>query len=92
MKTLLLLCLVLLLSGCSEPEHVSVTEFKREYAMVDHPQSMRSVQYLGMKDQKAYLKISTSPVAGNKWNEHVIWVGLNELDANFRRSLPVDAR
>jgi len=88
MKPLALIILVLLLSGCSGPERVSVAEFKKEYAAVGQPASMRHVEYLGVRDGRAYIKVSSMRLNGSKWKERVIFVELEELDEALRNSLP----
>lgn len=88
MKLLLLIALVLPSAGCSEAEHVSVADFKKEFAAVGQIQSVRHVEYLGQRDGKAYIKISSMRVIGSKWKERVIFVELSDLDDAFRASLP----
>ncbi|QOV87446.1 hypothetical protein [Humisphaera borealis] len=88
MKLLIPLLLALLLSGSSDPEHVTPSEFKKQYAEVGMPQSMHSVTYLGRREGRAYIKRSSMSAVSRKWSDHVIYVELTELDANFRDSLP----
>ena len=88
MKRLTPLLFALLLCGCSGPECVTPSEFKKQYAEVGMPQSMHSVTYLGRRDGRAYLKRSSMSTVSGKWSDHVIYVELAELDATFRDSLP----
>ena len=88
MKLLIPLLLALLLCGCSGPERVTPSEFKKQYAEVGMPQSMHSVTYLGRRDGRAYIKRSSMSTVSRKWSDHVIYVELTELDATFRDSLP----
>ena len=88
MKNLVSIALILLVDGCSSPDHVSVTDFKKEYAMVGQPQSMRNVSYLGVRDGRAILKVSSMPLVGSEWQDRTIYVRVSELDEAFVRSLP----
>src|SRR5689334_2414037 len=92
MKIFAPIVLALLLSGCSGPEHVSPAEFKRQYAWVGQAQTVREVTYLGQREGRAYLKVSSMSTVSRKWSEHIIYVELSELDAPFRDSLPKTAR
>ena len=87
MKHFAAIALVLVMTGCSEPERVSVAEFKREYEMVGMPQTMKDVEFLGVRDGRAFLKIRSMPLVGSKWKERVTYVELKELDAALRESL-----
>ena len=78
----------LFLAGCSTPMRISAADFKREYAMVGQPQTMRSVTYLGVREGRALLKIGSLPVLGGKWKERIVYVPVEELDPAFRRTLP----
>ena len=51
--------LLLALCGCSEPKHVSVEEFKKYYADVSQLNSMRSTDYLGVREGKAFIKVGS---------------------------------
>lgn len=88
MKIIAPIVLAFLLSGCSDPEHVSPAEFKRQYAWVGQAQTVREVSYLGQRQGRAYLKVSSMATLSRKWSEHIIYVELAELDAAFRESLP----
>ena len=88
MKIFALIVFVLLLAGCSGPDHVSAAEFKKEYAWVGQPQSMRQISFLGVRDGKAFLKVSTMGLIGSEWKNRVIYVEVGELDDAFRRALP----
>lgn len=88
MKKFAALALVLLLTGCSEPEHVSVDVFKREYASAGQMGTMREVEYLGQRDGKAFIKIRSMRLIGSGWKEKVIFIELRELDSAFQGSSP----
>ena len=88
MKILAFIALVLLMTGCSGPDHVSVAEFKKEYAMAGQPQSMRHVTYLGVRDGRVVVQVSSMPVIGSEWKKRIIYVLVSELDSAFLRSLP----
>ena len=87
-----LLCAVLLvgvLCGCNGPDHVSASDFKRQYASVSTPGTMRDYVYLGQRDGRAYIRVSSmSLVNKHKWSDRVIYVELSELDPVFRETLP----
>lgn len=85
----LILITTLQLCGCAGPEHVSPAEFKRQYAWVGQAQSMHEVCYLGERDGRAYLRVRSMTTANQgKWSERVIFIGLEELDPTFRKTLP----
>jgi outer membrane biogenesis lipoprotein LolB len=88
MKLLAPLILTLLLCGCSEPARVSPAEFKNQYAWVGQAQTMHDVTYLGQRDGRAYIKISSRSTVSRKWSDRVIYVELAKLDVAFRDSLP----
>jgi outer membrane biogenesis lipoprotein LolB len=88
MRLLAPLLLVLLLCGCTGPERVSPAEFKRQYAWVGQAQTVKDVQYLGQRDGRAYIKISSMSTVSRKWSDHIIYVELAKLDSAFRDSLP----
>lgn len=92
MKILLWIACLMLFVGCSGPEHVSVAEFKKEYAWVGQPQSMKHVTFLGPREGSVFLKISSMPLIGREWKDRVIFVKLDELDDSFRLSLPQEPK
>ena len=88
MKRLAPLFLALFLCACTGPEHVSPAEFKKQHAWVGQPQTMHHVEYLGRRDGRAFIRVSSMSTVGKKWSDRVIYVELAELDAAFRDSLP----
>jgi hypothetical protein len=88
MKPLTPLLLALLFCGCSAPECVQRSEFKKQYAEIGMPQSMYSVRYLGRRNGRAEIKRSFMSTASRTWSDHVISGEPTELDATFRDSLP----
>lgn len=89
MKLLASLLLVLPLCGCAGPKHVTAAEFQRQYAWVGQPQTMHSVTYLGRKEGRAFIQVSSmSTVNQKKWSERVIYAELSELEPAFRATLP----
>jgi hypothetical protein len=89
MKLLAPLLLTLLLGGCTGSEHVSPAEFKRQYAGIGQHQTMHDIAYLGQRDGRAFIRVSSmSSVNQGKWSDHVIYVDLAELEPAFRDSLP----
>lgn len=88
MRTLLpLLVAGLFLPGCAGSRNVSAAEFQREYALVGQAQTIRSCEYLGQRDGRAYMKVGTMyPVIG--WSERVICADLATLEKDFQDSLP----
>jgi hypothetical protein len=88
MKFIAPLILAALLCGCTGPEHVSPAEFKKQYGLVGEPQTMHSISYLGQRDGKAFIRVSSMSTVSKKWSDHIIYVELTELDLAFRHSLP----
>ncbi|HOY70503.1 MAG TPA: hypothetical protein PL131_07205 [Methylotenera sp.] len=77
--------------ACTEPEHVTAAEFKREYAAIEQLHTMKSVTYLGQKDGRAYIRISKmSLYDSKKWVDSIIYVELAELDSAFLNALPLE--
>jgi hypothetical protein len=80
------------LIGCAisntEPVHTSAKEFESQYKL-GHMQTMKDSEYLGQKDNRAYLRIkSMSLTDPKKWSERIVYVELSELDQPFRDALP----
>lgn len=88
MRRFLLLLLAGLVSGCNGPRHVSPAEFQRQYRWVDQPQTMHDVDYLGQRDGQAFIRVSSMSTVSQKWSDEIICVELNELDPEFRDTLP----
>lgn len=88
MKRLAALLIALFLCSCTGPKHVSVAEFKKQHATIGMAQTMKNVTYLGTKDGRAYIKISSMSLATKKWSDELIYVELAELDPAFRDALP----
>jgi hypothetical protein len=86
MPAILVLCLFLV--SCNGPEHVSPSEFSNRYSEVGLAQTVRNVTYLGQRDGRAYLQVSSMSLANQQWSEHVIYVELSELESLLRNSLP----
>ena len=83
-----LIVLMILLVGCNEANKISTSEFKRQYEL-GNMQTMKSAEYLGQKDGKAFMKIKTmSSLDSKKWSEEIVYAELNELDDKFKESLP----
>jgi hypothetical protein len=66
MKRVTAILLLALFAGCSGPEHISASEFKREYAMAGQPQSVKTLEFLGVHDGRAFLTIGSIPIFGSK--------------------------
>ncbi len=88
MRLFALLLLVVLLCGCTGPERVSPTEFKKQYGWVGQPQTMHDVAYLGQRDGRAFIRVSSMSTVSQKWSDHIIYIELSELDAASRDALP----
>ncbi len=88
MKLFAPLILAVLLCGCTGPEHVSPAEFKQQYDWVGKPQSMQEVAYLGQRDGRAFIRVSSLSTVSQKRSDHIIYTELSELDAAFRDALP----
>ena len=82
------LLLALLLCGCAGPKRVSPAEFKKQYDSVGKPQTMHDVAYLGQRDDRAFIRVSSMSLVSQKWSDHIIYVELKELDEAFRDALP----
>jgi hypothetical protein len=83
------LLLAMLLCGCTSPKHVSSAEFKKQYDWVGKPQTMHDVAYLGQRDSRAFIRVSSMSTVSQKWSDHIIYVELRELDPAFRDTLPM---
>ncbi len=88
MKIVASLFLALLLCGCSGPERVSPAEFKKQYTSAGLAQTMHDIAYLGRRDGRAYIRVSSMSTVSKTWSDHIIYVELSELDSAFRDSLP----
>lgn len=88
MKQFTTLLLALLLCGCGGPKHVLPADFKTHYGNVGQAGSMQTTDYLGQRDDKAYICVSTMSVVSQKWSNQVMYVELADLDPEFRDSLP----
>lgn len=86
MKILASIVFMLLVVGCTGPDHVSVAEFKKEHALVGQPQSMRRVTIIGVRGRKALLKVSSMPMVGGKWKDRIIYALVGELDGAILQS------
>jgi hypothetical protein len=82
------LLLAVLLCGCTGPERVSPAEFKKQYGWVGQPQTVRDVAFLGRRDGRAFIRVSSMSTVSQKWSDHIIYVELRELDGAFRDALP----
>lgn len=86
MKNLIRLAMLILvtvsLSGCKDPEAVSATEFQ---AMLErNPESMRHTEFMGVKDGKAYLKVSTmSSYNQKKWADELYSTDASKLPKDW---------
>ena len=78
--------LACLLCGCGGPQGVSSVEFQRQYAR--GVSTTCYVRYLGERDGRGYLRISTRNIFLSGWSHRVVCVELSELDPGFRASLP----
>ena len=88
MKRFVPLLLALLVCGCNGPEHVSPAKFEAQYAAVGQTGTMQITHYLGQRDGRAFIRVSSmSPLSG-RWSDRVIYVKLAELEPAFRDSLP----
>jgi len=81
----------LILIACAHAKHVSADEFMGHYKWVGQPQSVKAITYLGQKDGKAFLKISSMSAVSQKWSDQVVFTELSELPQAFRIALPATA-
>lgn len=83
-----ILCPLLLHAGCAGASHISPAEFKSQY-QIGHMQTVMDATYLGQRDGRAYMKISSrSLIYPHKWTDEIVYVELSELDESFRAALP----
>ena len=88
MKLFAPLLLALFLCGCTGPKHVSPAKFKRQYAAAGQAGTMQTAAYLGQRDGRAFIQVSSMSTVSRKWSDEVIYVELAELESAFRDSLP----
>jgi hypothetical protein len=88
MKRFAPLLLALVLCGCTGPEHVSPAKFQAQYAAVGQAGTMQTTLYLGQREGRAFIRISSKSTVSEKWSDHIIYVELAELEPAFRDSLP----
>ncbi len=88
MKRSIAVFAALVLGGCTGPEHVSSAEFKIQYVSVGQAQSVRNVTYLGRRDGRAFIQVSTRYPLNVGWSDHVVYVELAELEPEFLDALP----
>ena len=91
--TISILCLVVMLTSCTEtPEHVSGAKFKSEYELGNR-QTMHLSGYLGEKDGRFYLRRkSMSLLNKNKWNEEIRYAIAEDLEPAFLNKLRKEAK
>jgi len=66
------------LAGCNEPKKVSATEF--QFLLARNPESMRHAEFAGVKNGKAYLKVSSmSTLSREKWTAEYFVTDVNQL-------------
>jgi hypothetical protein len=81
MKPFTPLLLALLLFGCTGPEHVSPAKFKAQYAAVGQAGTMQTAQYLGQRNGRAFIRVSSMSTVSRKWSDHLIYVEVAELES-----------
>jgi hypothetical protein len=62
--------------------------FKQQYDSVGKPQTMHDVAYLGQRDGRAFIRVSSMSTVRQNWSDHIIYVELKDLDAGLRDALP----
>ncbi len=66
------------MTGCDEAKDVSASEFQAMLAR--NPESMRHTEFVGVKEGKAYLKVSTmSTINPKKWTEEYFLTDVDQL-------------
>jgi uncharacterized lipoprotein YajG len=77
-----LILVAVCLTGCNEPEEVSATEFQ---AMLErNPETMRHTEFMGVKDGKAILKVSTmSSYNQEKWSDELFFTDASKLPSEW---------
>jgi hypothetical protein len=78
-----LLLLAGLMASCStKPQHVSATEFQKQWGM-RHAQTVHWCSYLGVTNGSVYMLRKTMPLVGSKWKEEVLFTETNGLPSDF---------
>lgn len=49
---------------------------------------MQTTAYLGQREGRAFLQVSSMSTVSRKWSDEIIYVELAELEPAFRNSLP----
>ena len=83
MNKLIIAFFVIFITGCSNEKHVTKNEFMEQYKSANILQTMKSVEYLGVKNNRAYIKISTMSTTGKNWSDEIIYSEISELDKDF---------
>ncbi len=78
----ILLLAGLMISCSTEPQHVSATEFQKQWEMRD-AQTVQWCSYLGVTNGDVYMLRKTMPLVGSKWKEEVLFTETNGLSADF---------
>lgn len=90
MRLILLWSLIVVLGGCSGPRRMSAAKFQENYAQVSSVNTISSTTYLGQRDGRAMLRIGSMNLITQRWSEQDYYVDLDELDPEFRKTLPID--
>lgn len=81
-------------ANLGEAKKVTAAVFKEEYEWVGKAQDMHEVSYLGQQNGKAFIRKRSMLHAGSflpgkaGWSERIIYVQIQDLDAEFRAKLP----
>jgi hypothetical protein len=49
---------------------------------------MHDVAYLGQREGRAFIRVSSMSTVSQKWSDRIIYAELRELDAALRDALP----
>ncbi len=51
-------------------------------------QSMKTAEYLGQKEGRAFIRLRTMSPVTKEWTEEIVYSELTDLDKEFRSKLP----
>ena len=87
MNNYIFLLTILFFCGCSNESHVSEKVFIENYENINVQHTMKSVSYIGIKNNKAYLKVSTMSMINRRWSDEIIYINLSELNSDMIKKL-----
>ena len=85
-KSVSLLAVILMLSGCTRLRDISSAEFERQLEL-NNAQTLSSCEYIGEADGRAYILRKRAPLIDGTWKEEVLFTEIDQLDPRFLRRL-----